>query len=252
MNQFDLGRDDASSSGVHSDHGLLQPAGTDLHEQGDLTVGGARRRRRLGTGAVLFLVAAIASFGSLWSMRAIGRATAATGESSEAGRLVESYLNEQTKSRNQPSARELSSAPLPVGGAEELQVPRERLARDPFAAPWRQAVAVDSSAGGVLASTGTGASGASDIEARIAEWDALVDEGARDFVVESVLIAPDPKLSIVSMNGGVFRVGESVMFPDRSIRFEIRSVESTAITLVAFNAELSHERVVRLVIREIH
>jgi hypothetical protein len=71
-------------------------------------------------------------------------------------------------------------------------------------------------------------------------------------VVGSVLIAPDPKQSIVSMNGGVFRVGESVMFPDRPIRFEIKSVESTAITLAAFNTELARERVVRLVIRDMH
>jgi hypothetical protein len=70
-------------------------------------------------------------------------------------------------------------------------------------------------------------------ESRIAEWEALVDSGARDFVVESVLIAPNPAMSIVSMNGGVFRVGESVMFADQSIRYEIRAVDATSVTLAA-------------------
>ncbi|MEY3143440.1 MAG: hypothetical protein RLY21_1933 [Planctomycetota bacterium] len=252
MSQFDLNRDDTFVGREQSDRGLLQPSEPDLHESGDLTIGGPRRRRRMGTGPLLFVVVGIAAFGSLWSMRAIGRASAATGESSEAGRLVESYLSEQSKSRGQPSARELSAAPLPVGNAEELQVPRERLMRDPFAAPWRAAVVADPHGGGALASAGADASGASDAESRITAWDALVDEGAHDFVVESVLIAPDPRHSIVSMNGGVFRVGESVMFPDRPIRYEIRSVEPTSITLVAFNAELSRERLVRLVIRELH
>jgi hypothetical protein len=252
MSRFDLDRDDSCADTAEPDRGLLQPIDGDSHEPADLTVGGPRRRRRMGTGAMLFVVVAVAAFASLWSMRAIGRASAATGESSEAGRLVESYLSEQSKSRGQPSARELSAAPLPVGNAEELQVPRERLARDPFAAPWRAALVSDSHAGGEFASTGSGAPEASDAETRIAAWEALVDEGARDFVVGSVLIAPDPRQSIVSLNGGVFRVGESVMFPDRPIRFEIKSVESTAITLAAFNTELSRERVVRLVIRDMH
>ena len=252
MSQFDLDRDGAIASTAEHDRDLLQPIDGASHESADLTVGGPRRRRRMGAGAMLFVVVAIAAFASLWSMRAIGRASAANGESSEAGRLVESYLSEQSRSRGLPSARELSAAPLPVGNAEELQVSRERLTRDPFAAPWRAALVSDSQAGGEMASNGTATADASDAEARIAAWEALVDEGARDFVVGSVLIAPDPKHSIVSMNGGVFRVGECVMFPDRPIRFEIKSVESTAITLAAFNTELARERVVRLVIRDMH
>lgn len=252
MNQFDVERSDSAVDAPRADRGFLQPSDPALSEPVDSAGVGVRRRRRFSSGAVIFSVVAVAAFGSLWSMRAIGRATAATGESSEAGRLVESYFNEKSTQQAGTSARELSAAPLPVGSVSALQVPRERLARDPFAAPWREAVVAAGQPGAVLTTGSTTPSPESEQEARVAAWEALVDEGAHDFVVESVLIAPDPKQSIVSMNGGVFRVGESVMFPDRPIRYEIKSVEKTSIVLAAFSTELSHERIVRLVIREMH
>lgn len=252
MNNPGLERGTPSERPLRGDHGLLDAGehGLEAGDIGDVNLGAASTptpaRRRVGTGALLFGVVALASFGSLWSMRAIGRASADVGTPSEAGRLVESYLNERTKSQAQPTTAELASAPLPIGSAVDLQVPRERLLRDPFATPWRSAGITPVDQGAAVVPV------AATPESRLSEWEALVDAGARDFVVESVLIAPNPAMSIVSMNGGVFRVGESVMFADHAIRYEIRAVDATSVTLAATNEELSHERLVRLAVRERH
>lgn len=246
MNRFETQHGDLSP-GREGDHGLLEPADPALVDR-ESGAASTRSRRPIGGGALLFGVVMIGAFASLWSMRAIGRASADSGAPTEAGRLVESYLNERTKSQTQPTAADLATAPLPIGDMEELQVAREKLQRDPFASPWRSAVvaAVEQTA------DMTAAAATPLPESRLAEWEALVDAGARDFVVESILLAPNPAMSIVSMNGAVFRVGESVMFADHAIRYEIKAVDATSVTLAAFNDEFSRERVVRLAVRDRH
>lgn len=217
-------------------------------ESDDLTVGSAASGRRVGSGLVLFTLLGVAAVASLWSMRAIGRAAADAPQQTEAGRLVESYLRERSGDAR-PSDSGLAAESLPIGDASELQIPREHLARDPFASPWSGAAVVATGEGLAEETVVAPATAAVDREARIAAWQTAVDEGAHDFMVESVLIAADPKMSIVSMNGGVFRVGEHVMFPDRPIRFEIVSVEHDAVMLLARNDELELERMVKLVLR---
>lgn len=244
MSRFDAPRDPSPLGQRAEGASLLEECDT-LPLDRDIGDAPLRPRRRLG-GVLLFGAVMVAAFGSLWSMRAISRANATTGSPTEAGRLVESYLNERTKAEGKPTTAELATAPLPIGGAEELQVPRERLARDPFAAPWR------TTGRATVEQTAPAAPAADAALSPVAAWEALVDQGARDFVVESILLAPNPAMSIVSMNGGVFRVGESVMFADQSVRYEIRAVDAGSVTLVAFNAELGHERVVRLLVREQH
>ena len=247
MNHFEQPRGEFATGRAGEDNGLLEPSES-LPFDRDPSTARSRPRRRIGGGAMLFGVVMLGAFASLWSMRAIGRASADSGTPTEAGRLVESYLSERTKSQAQPSTAEVAAAPLPIGDMAELQVPRDRLLRDPFASPWRSATVAPV---GETAGT-TAIAAVAGPESRIAEWEALVDSGARDFVVESVLIAPNPAMSIVSMNGGVFRVGESVMFADQSIRYEIRAVDATSVTLAAVNTELSHERIVRLTVRDRH
>ena len=90
------------------------------------------------------------------------------------------------------------------------------------------------------------AAAATEREFRISEWEALVDDGARDFLIQSTLVAANPAASLVNMNGGVYRVGEVVMFPDHPVRYEIVSVALDAITLRAVNEQLNAERTLRL------
>jgi hypothetical protein len=226
-----------------------------VHDSDDgfaLAAAGAHRRGMrgvFGSGPSVFAGISLAAFASIWSMRAISRASADQSEPSEAGRLVESYLSERARPAANPSTRTVALTPLVADAPAELQVPREMLARNPFILPWKTARATAATVD-VVSAADPAPVAAADAAVRIAAWEREVDEGARDFVVESMLVASDPAMSIVSMNGGVFRVGESVVFPGHAIRYEIRSVTARSIELRAFNQELDHERIVDLIVRD--
>jgi hypothetical protein len=220
----------------------------------DLTLGGEGNRRRRRSGVIIFGVVAIGAFASLWSMRAIGRAGAEVSGTSEAGRVVESYLSERAKLGAKPSAGSLASAPLPVGNTTELQVARERLHRDPFAP--RSVVSITSTESDDETfidpnpAEEQAARAARERETQRTAWQQAVDAGARDFVIGSVLLAADPTQSIVSLNGDVFRVGESVMFADHGIAYEIVAVRTSGVTLRAANRELECERLIEITLGE--
>ncbi len=227
-----------------------------VHHQdahGDLTVTSGSTRRRFGFAFLVLLAVVVAAVASLWSMRAIGLAAADSITQSEAGKLVEAFLQERTPATTQPSAKSATDAATTVAfeAPRELRIPRKLLTRNPFApalaaaAPFADARQAEPGKA-VDAAAAEAEAAAQQREFRISEWEALVDDGARDFLIQSTLVAANPAASLVNMNGGVYRVGEVVMFPDHPVRYEIVSVALDAITLRAANAELNAERLLRL------
>ncbi len=219
---------------------------------GDFTVSAGSTRRRFGFGALVLMAVVVAAVASLWSMRAIGLAAADTLTQSEAGQLVEAFLKERTpKAAAGEKATVEAPASIAIDAPRELRIPRKLLVRNPFEvrlgglaqADATQAAAPKASAD---AAAEAAAAAATEREFRISEWEALVDDGARDFLIQSTLVAANPAASLVNMNGGVYRVGEVVMFPDHPVRYEIVSVALDAITLRAVNEQLNAERTLRL------
>lgn len=216
---------------------------------GDFTVSAGSTRRRFGFGALVLMAVVVAAVASLWSMRAIGLAAADTLTQSEAGQLVEAFLKERTpKAAAGEKATAEARESIAVDAPRELRIPRKLLVRNPFEVRLgglAQADAAQAAAPKASADAAAEAA-ATEREFRISEWEALVDDGARDFLIQSTLVAANPAASLVNMNGGVYRVGEVVMFPDHPVRYEIVSVALDAITLRAVNEQLNAERLLRL------
>lgn len=229
-------------------------AGTTHHHDahGDFTVSAGSTRRRFGFGALVLMAVVVAAVASLWSMRAIGLAAADSITQSEAGQLVEAFLKERTpKAASGEQTQAGASASVAGDAPRELRIPRKLLTRNPFemrlaglTQPGSAEAATPKAPADAAAEAAAAA--ATEREFRISEWEALVDDGARDFLIQSTLVAANPAASLVNMNGGVYRVGEVVMFPDLPVRYEIMSVALDAITLRAANEQLNAERVLRL------
>ncbi|MBI1304296.1 MAG: hypothetical protein GC172_11005 [Phycisphaera sp.] len=237
-----------------ADIGAVDGAAGHHHDaHGDFTVTTGSTRRRFGFAFLVLLAVVIAAVASLWSMRAIGLGAADSITQSEAGQLVESFLKERAPGATASAAKASAGASEPVAleAPRELRIPRKLLTRNPFAPSLAAAAPIDPARPAEPASAADAAAEAEaaavqERELRISEWEALVDEGARDFLIQSTLVAANPAASLVNMNGGVYRVGEVVMFPDHPVRYEILSVALDAITLRAANAELNAERLLRL------
>jgi len=229
-------------------------AGTTHHHDahGDFTVGAGSTRRRFGFGALVLMAVVVAAVASLWSMRAIGLAAADSLTQSEAGQLVEAFLKERTpKPASGEKAATEALAPISIDAPRELRIPRKLLARNPFEVRFAGLANADATQAAAPkapadAAAEAAAAAATEREFRISEWEALVDDGARDFLIQSTLVAANPAASLVNMNGGVYRVGEVVTFPDHPVRYEIVSVALDAITLRAANEQLNAERMLRL------
>jgi hypothetical protein len=210
--------------------------------------------RRVGFGVVLFAAIAIAAILSIWFMRATLRAETDGKPDSDAGKLVASFLAERGSAQ---AVRQAAPRRQPLGFEDvaHMQVAVERLARNPFKSPARVAE-LDPTAASArgpaevdAASASAPAASESTHAGRVASWEREVDASVADFRIESVLVGRNPANSVVSMNGGVFRVGDGVMFPDRAVRFVLESIEPGVITLRAKSDELGCDRVVSVEVR---
>lgn len=208
----------------------------------------ATRRRRPGVGAVVFGAVAVVAAASLFSMRAIGRAGAAENAPSEAGKLVETFLKERSQAKAGKPDAKLDL--LDTEGVTALQIAKEDLHKDPFVL----AGEIGLVAGGEQA-TGAGdgpgpAQPAPDrTEAMRLAWEAAVDEGAAEIQVQSCLRSSNAANSMAHVNGQVLRTGDTIAVPNTAILYEIVEIDSDGIVLRAENADLSHERLVRLLVR---
>jgi hypothetical protein len=206
----------------------------------------ATRRRRPGFGAVVFGAVAVAAVASLYSMRAIGRAGAAESPASDAGKLVETFLKERSKDTGAKSAAKLDL--LDSDGVAALQIAREDLRKDPFV--------LAGETGLVAGAPTTGEEGqatAAPTPDRAAElraaWEYAVDEGAAGISVQSCLRSSVAANSMAHVNGQVLRTGDAIAVPNTTVIYEIVEIDSDGIVLRAENADLGHERLVRVLVR---
>ena len=229
------------------------------HDEDACAIDATAGPRRIGFGVLLFVAIAIAAVLSLWFMRSGLRAGADATKDTDAGKLVESFLAERGAAQAVRRAAP-RHPPLGLDDVARVQVPAAKLARNPFRMPARVEADATNPADGVGAADGApGAAveGVGDVRGdaaptlagRVAEWEREVDASAADFRIESVLVGSNPRTSVVSMNGGVFRVGDGVMFPDRAVHFVLESIEPGVITLRARNDELGCDRVIAVEVR---
>ena len=208
----------------------------------------ATRRRRPGVGAVVFGAVAVVAAGSLFSMRAIGRAGAAENAPSEAGKLVETFLKERAQAK--AGAPDAKLDILDTEGVTALQIAKEDLHKDPFVLAGEIGVV----AGGetppaVDAGPGPAPEPAPDrTEALRLAWEAAVDEGAAGILVQSCLRSSNAANSMAHVNGQVLRMCDTIAVPNTTVLYEIVEIDSDGIVLRAENADLSHERLVRLLV----
>jgi len=166
-------------------------------------------RKRLGFGAMLFGSVAAIAVVSLFSMRAIGRAGAATPAESESEALVDKFLTE----REGKSDQALGSALLDVDGSMRTRIPTEDLKKP-----------------------------------RNSTWDALCAAAARAAHVQSAMVSSNPANSMAHVNGQVLRVGETLSINGSTVVFTITEITKDGILLRAWNEDLQREAVFRVAV----
>jgi hypothetical protein len=209
----------------------------------------ATRRRRPGVGAVVFAVVAVGAAASLLSMRAIGRAGAAENASSEAGKLVETFLKERSQAKAGKDDAKLDL--LDTDGVTALQIAKEDLRKDPFVLAGEIGLMAGGSEAAPTGGVPTVASEPAPdrTEALKLAWEYSVDEGAAGILVQSCLLSSNPANSMAHVNGQVLRMGDAIAVPNTTVIYEITEIGADGIVLRAENADLSHERLVRVLVR---
>ena len=156
-----------------------------------ITVAPGAARRRYGFGTMAFASVAVVAIVSLFSMRAIGHATASTDAPTDAGKMVDEFL---LRGPVNTSVNPLAQDPLFMD-AMTVRIERDELTKDPFVfigeelaiAPTdpvtgvRETVAEDPAARRAL---------------RLEGWNAVVDAGAADLHAQSVLVTSRAASSI--------------------------------------------------------
>ena len=211
-----------------------------------ITVAPGSGRKRLGFGAMLFGSVAVIAVVSLFSMRAIGRAGAATPAETESEALVDKFLTE----REGKSEQALGSALLDVDGTMRTRIPTEDLKKNPF-------ILMGEDPG-----SGSGPSKAMKVDGtetpsgpepdmispRNSTWDALCAAAARAAHVQSAMVSSNPANSMAHVNGQVLRVGETLSINGSTVVFTISEITKDGILLRAWNEDLQREAVFRVAV----
>ena len=236
------------SAGIPGDEDRQMPLSFEDGKEA-ITVAPGSGRKRLGFGAMLFGSVAAIAVVSLFSMRAIGRAGAATPAESESEALVDKFLTE----REGKTEQALGSALLDVDGSMRTRIPTEDLKKNPFiligeeagvAAPRSTAMKVESpSAPGVPAEPTPDM-----VSPRNSTWDALCAAAARAAHVQSAMVSSNPANSMAHVNGQVLRVGETLSINGSTVVFTITEITKDGILLRAWNEDLQREAVFRVAV----
>ncbi|MSR42017.1 MAG: hypothetical protein EXS10_08995 [Phycisphaerales bacterium] len=203
-----------------------------------ITASAARRRFKFSTLALVG--AASASLVCLWSMRAVGRAGAATAPT-EAGKVVESFLKERAASLNPQAPVDISL--LAAGSL----LPAEMLRKNPFVLDGVAQVGVvptdiiDSGAAAAV----TRAEPRVDQRVRaLARWQDEVDRAASTIQVDMTLVSSRAGSNLVSVNGHSMRLGDEFGVDSSEVVFTVHQVDTESATFRAYHDELKHERLV--------
>lgn len=233
------------SAGIPGDEDRQMPLSFEDGKEA-ITVAPGSGRKRLGFGAMLFGSVAAIAVVSLFSMRAIGRAGAASPAESESEALVDKFLTE----REGKSDQALGSALLDVDGSMRTRIPTEDLKKNPFiligeeagvAAPRSAAMKVDSP-------EAPGEPAPEMISPRNSTWDALCAAAARAAHVQSAMVSSNPANSMAHVNGQVLRVGETLSINGSTVVFTITEITKDGILLRAWNEDLQREAVFRVAV----
>ncbi|MFZ9916373.1 MAG: hypothetical protein ACO3IB_13720 [Phycisphaerales bacterium] len=220
---------------------------TDTDSTDNLTIATGSSRRRLGFGAMLFLVFLSIAGVSLWIMRSMG-STSGVAAPSEANKVVESFLSERAKA---PTTK-LPADLLNTDGYTALQVKREELRKNPFVL-----AGVPASEPDPVRQTGTAlitpsnptateapAAPRDDRGQRATQWSAEVDKAAATLKVGSTLIGATPAGSMVSVNGRVLRVGDRLDLSKPPMAFVVAEITTEGAGFTARSEALGAERTV--------
>ena len=234
----------------NNDLGAGAPQGADEERQMPLsfedgkeaiTVAAGSGRKRFGFGTVLFTSVAAIAVVSLFSMRAIGRAGAATTTESEAESLVDKFLTERSGKNEQALAGSL----LDVEGSMKTRIPTEELRKNPFILLGEdiglQVKATPAMKVDTPTSTAEDGHGV-----RSSSWDALCVASAGSVKVQSAMVSSNPANSMAHVNGQVLRVGETLAINGSNIVFTIKEITKDGILLRAWNEDLQREATFRV------
>ena len=242
---MNLNTSNSGTNGLPGDEDRQMPLSFEDGKEA-ITVAPGSGRKRLGFGAMLFGSVAVIAVVSLFSMRAIGRAGAATPAETESEALVDKFLTE----REGKSEQALGSALLDVDGTMRTRIPTEDLKKNPFILMGEdpgsgsgpsKAMKVDG--------TETAPSPEPDmISPRNSTWDALCAAAARAAHVQSAMVSSNPANSMAHVNGQVLRVGETLSINGSTIVFTITEITKDGILLRAWNEDLQREAVFRVAV----
>jgi hypothetical protein len=211
-----------------------------------ITVAPGASRKRFGFGATLFGSVAVIAVVSLFSMRAIGRAGAATPANSESEALVDKFLTEREGKKDQT----LASSLLDVDGSLRTRIPTEDLKKNPFILLGEQpgpdmsrskAMKVEPHDGAPMPSV-------DNLSPRNSTWDAICAAAAQAVRVQSAMVSSNPANSMAHVNGQVLRVGETVTVNGSTVVFTITEITKDGILLRAWNEDLQREAVFRVAV----
>ncbi len=217
-----------------------------FEESGEsITVASGASRKRFGFGTMVFASVAAVAVVSLYSMRAIGHATASTDAPTDAGKMVDEFLN---RAPVNSAAKDLADDPLFMDAAA-VRIERDELTKDPFVLIGENTFGI--AVGG--SSVGMDAASSQDPAARRAMrvdgWIAVVEAGAADMRVQSVLVSARADMSMANVNGKVLVVGNTISSPGTHTEFTVTAIAAEGVSLRATDAELGCERTVMVPVK---
>jgi len=243
------GSDASGSAGALNAQDAPLPGSTDGSADGSMDgafgAGGfGSVKRRISSGSLLMGGVVVLSIGSLWSMRAIDRA-AASGplKSSEMDVFVDEALERGGRKvdPNTDATRLLE----PTEANADLRVPWKDLVKNPFL------IWLDPTVPGTTDPKDPPTTPGDDLAARIAAWQKQVDAAAAAIRLQSTIVntsGPKGATGIANINGHMLRLDDVFGVDGTDTEFKIQSIDRDEMTVVAYNAALKHERIVKVTV----
>lgn len=209
-----------------------------------LSVARSAARRRFGFGSLVFASVAVVAVVSLFSMRTIGQSSAAVVEQSDAGKLVETFLKEQTTTKKTDG---LSADLLDADAYAALRIERDELTKDPFVLAGETVVTIDPVTAGETAPMAVGESPEARRAAQIEGWNAIIDAGTSEIRVQSVMFSARGA-SVASVNGKLLKVGDTLTTLKTATEYRVDAIEQGTVRFRARHDGLGVERTVSILV----
>lgn len=207
-----------------------------------ITVAAGASRRRLGFGAMLFTGVAAIAVVSLFSMRAIGRASATTTPPSEAEALIATWL------KDREGKSESKCDPLQPDTYNKFQIPREQLVKNPFILAGEEMVLRSASSTATKIESKTNTNDDRPI-VRSASWEQNAAAAAGTIRVQSAMVSSIAANSMAHINGQVLRVGETLSIDGANMMFTVKEVTPDGVVLRTYSDELQREALFKILVK---